>query len=415
MKKTSLIIGLLIVLLTVTIFARGKRHHTRAPKKQVKKSGLLVQVKENHIVFEGKSEKLFKKAFQALKELDSTKTNQFKIYHFGDSHIQADFFPDVLRKSFQKQFPGLNGGRGFLFPYKIAKSYQPKNYEVTYTGDWEHLSNLKSTGGADLGVAGMSVSTESKEASIAIFLEPDLAVHYTFNKIKIVSPLLKNGYALSLDSSVAHIVMPDDSSTTEIFYKSYMTNVTLSFHKIADWGRLTVFGLIPETDSAGVIYSSTGVIGASVHSFLQCNLLPQQLNMMQPDIIIISLGTNDAAGKNFYTSPFISAYNELLSGIRKALPDVAILLTTPGDSNRKRRRANPGNGKAKESIFAIAEANDAAVWDFYSIMGGYKSIAKWFTSGLSTKDRVHLTKKGYELQGSLLYQALLESYERLKY
>ena len=168
------------------------------------------------------------------------------------------------------------------------------------------------------------------------------------------------------------------------------------------------------SDSAGVVYSSAGVTGAAVSSFLKCSLLESQLRTMAPDLVIISLGTNDASGKRFSSAGFEVLYGELLKRVKNALPETAILLTAPGDSNRRRKRPNPNNKKAEESIFSVAENYDAAVWDFYAVMGGGRSIKKWFKAGLCTRDRVHLTKRGYELQGTLLYQALMDCYKKVK-
>jgi lysophospholipase L1-like esterase len=43
-------------------------------------------------------------------------------------------------------------------------------------------------------------------------------------------------------------------------------------------------------------------------------------------------------------------------------------------------------------------------------MGGLGSINRWLGAGLSAPDRIHLSGKGYRLQGDLLYDALVNSY-----
>jgi hypothetical protein len=42
-------------------------------------------------------------------------------------------------------------------------------------------------------------------------------------------------------------------------------------------------------------------------------------------------------------------------------------------------------------------------------MGGYGSIQKWYSKGLTAKDKLHLNRRGYELQGYLLLSALLKA------
>jgi hypothetical protein len=60
----------------------------------------------------------------------------------------------------------------------------------------------------------------------------------------------------------------------------------------------------------------------------------------------------------------------------------------------------------------LAEETGCAVWNFYEIMGGLRSINQWYDNGLATKDKIHLTKKGYTLQGDLLYEALKYDYTK---
>jgi lysophospholipase L1-like esterase len=43
-------------------------------------------------------------------------------------------------------------------------------------------------------------------------------------------------------------------------------------------------------------------------------------------------------------------------------------------------------------------------------MGGLKSMAEWQKYGLAQKDKVHFTKKGYELIGDKFYNALIQFY-----
>jgi hypothetical protein len=45
-------------------------------------------------------------------------------------------------------------------------------------------------------------------------------------------------------------------------------------------------------------------------------------------------------------------------------------------------------------------------------MGGYGSMAKWFTAKLSAKDRVHFNGRGYQIQGDLFYKALMNGFEK---
>jgi lysophospholipase L1-like esterase len=402
-------------LLFLVLFIVGASvNATAQSSKELKKMYPFLNEKGNAILFYGKSEKIYKSTFQKLSKADSAKGSQFKIFHLGDSHIQADFFPDVVRKKFQTEFPGKNGGRGFIFPYILANTYQPKNYSINFSGEWTHSTNIQAQPAEELGLAGICATTVAPEATVALSLVNDTYVQYSFNSLRVFYSSANNSYSVKVDSTIQSIKNCKDSGYVDLFFKEYKNQASVTFIKNSDTGKVTIYGLEPRSDSAGVIYGSAGVIGASVTSFLKCSLLESQLRVLAPDVLIISLGTNDASAKRFSSAGFENVYGELLRRVRSVLPDAAILLTAPGDSNRRKRRPNPNNKKAEESIFSIAEKYDAAVWDFYAVMGGARSIKNWFKAGLCTRDRVHLTKRGYELQGTLLYQAFIDSYNKLK-
>lgn len=378
------------------------------------KSYPFVNTKENTIRFYGKSGSIFKGVFKKLSDVDSGKGKQFKIFHLGDSHIQADFFPDAVRKKLQTEFPGKNGGRGFIFPYNMANTYQPKNYFISFSGEWTHATNIQAQPAEELGLAGISVMTEAPEAAIIVSLANDPYVQYSFTTLRIFISTPNNTYTLKQDSTIQSVKACKDSGYIDVIFKNSRNEAVVTFVKNSDSGKVVIYGFVPLSDSAGVVYSSAGVTGAAVTSFLKCSLLESQLRIMAPDLLIISLGTNDASAKRFSSTGFQNAFGELLRRVRSALPETAILLTAPGDSNRRRKRPNPNNKKAEESIFTVAEEYDAAVWDFYAVMGGARSIKKWYKAGLCGRDRVHLTRRGYELQGELLYQALIDSLKKLQ-
>jgi len=64
---------------------------------------------------------------------------------------------------------------------------------------------------------------------------------------------------------------------------------------------------------------------------------------------------------------------------------------------------------ASNVIKEISTKHQLPVWDFYSLMGGKGSIQGWIRYGFAAPDGVHLTAKGYQLQGELFYHALYNS------
>ena len=58
----------------------------------------------------------------------------------------------------------------------------------------------------------------------------------------------------------------------------------------------------------------------------------------------------------------------------------------------------------------LAHECTGVFWDWYRIMGGYGSMARWEAAGLAQADKVHFTPAGYKLLADLLFDAIMESY-----
>ncbi|MEL6194349.1 MAG: peptidoglycan-binding protein, partial [Bacteroidota bacterium] len=65
-------------------------------------------------------------------------------------------------------------------------------------------------------------------------------------------------------------------------------------------------------------------------------------------------------------------------------------------------------------VLASAGKLGFSTWDLYYIMGGAGSIKTWYQESLAQGDRLHFTRKGYHLQGNLLFDAIIAAYEGYK-
>ena len=151
-----------------------------------------------------------------------------------------------------------------------------------------------------------------------------------------------------------------------------------------------------------------------MQAYLVCPNLERDLSFFKPDLIIFSIGINDANVENFDDKKFQEEYDSLITLIKKEAPNAAILFTTNNDSYRKvkkNRYIQHPNGKvAREAFLNMAQKHQAGVWDLFTIMGGLGSMAKWEKADLAKKDKVHFKSSGYKLIGDLFYEALLKSY-----
>ena len=161
-----------------------------------------------------------------------------------------------------------------------------------------------------------------------------------------------------------------------------------------------------DKDYDGIKYESFGLNGASFRTFCNKTEYLDIIKKIKPDLIIISLGTNDASGDTVYFSDFLNTVHEVISSIRDVKPDADILITTPPDYIKK-GKINNNIPLICDYLFVYCDDNNIAYWDLYGVMGGKGSCEKWIEDGLMAKDKIHFTKEGYEIQARWFYEDLI--------
>ncbi len=371
----------------------------------------FIRYDKNKIDFPGDSSQ-FENLFSKLDRVIKTGEGKINIIHIGGSHIQAGRYTEVVRKKMQTFFPGLNGGRGLLFPYKMAKTNHPRNFSMTWTGNWETCRNIEKKE-CKLGLLGISASTTDKNSSIYLKFNPNY-VHYDFNKIIIFNEISESNYKIvpqNLNCEYGITEFPE-KGYTQILTEDYVQTVRLKFVQTDSLQtNFTLYGIYTENDNPGVVYNDVGMNGARIPSFLKCELLEQHTEVLKPDLVILSLGTNDTYTTNFRPAYYKNNYLQLIQSVRRASPEAAILITVPNDSYYRRKEPNANTALAEKAIYELAKEQACGIWNFYQVMGGYNSTFLWHKEKLMQNDLIHFTKNGYIIKGDLMFDALLKSYD----
>ena len=337
---------------------------------------------------------------------------QINIVQIGGSHIQADIFSSRLRDRFQSLSGGQNAGRGFVFPYKIAKTNNPTAYHFRYSGNWKTCKNTEKKKTCSLGLGGISAYTQNINSSLTLLIDKDKQDMYAFNKFKIFHDTDTSSFETDIDSSLikSKIVNTIDGYTQYVL-NEYVDSLDISFVKTDKrQSGFRLYGILLESDNSGIVLHNIGINGAAVPSFLRCNLFEQQLSVLKPDMVILGLGINDAYGFKFSQANYEQHYDSLVARILKASPSTAILYLTNNDSYIRHRYINRNGLKVEASLKKLARKQHAALWDMFEVMGGLNSVVLWQREGLAKRDKIHFTKEGYLLIGDLLFDAIMKSF-----
>ena len=100
----------------------------------------FIDYDQNQITFFNDSSN-FQSFYSKLDSLLFFGDRKLNIVHIGGSHIQADMWSDRVRQRLYDFIPNNNGGRGLLFPYRLAKTNNPYYYKIEYTGEWKGYRN----------------------------------------------------------------------------------------------------------------------------------------------------------------------------------------------------------------------------------------------------------------------------------
>jgi len=373
----------------------------------------FVNYELNKLQFFGDSSK-FDSLFGIFNGLILQGVGQLNIVHIGGSHIQAGALSGHISDRLQHFYPGLKGGRGFVFPYKMANTNGPRNYQVVYTGKWDNCMNVERNRICRLGLSGIALTTSDSVATINIALNDDLYPEYDFNLVKVFHNCDSAGYCLEImtPEPVRPIDINYDKGYSLFMLDKFLDTLNLKISKCDTLDTpFALYGFSLETTEPGINYHAIGVNGANIPAYLRCELFENHLTALNPKWIILTLGTNDAYTKKFSPEQFEQNYDLLLNRIKLAAPNAAIIITVPNDSYLYKRYVNRNTEKVKDVIIKLAQKHSCAVWDFYSIMGGLNSITLWNKANLTASDKLHFNRNGYFLQADLFFNAFLKAYD----
>lgn len=355
----------------------------------------------------------FMKFYKKIDELREGKRKQVTVIHFGGSHIQAGFWTEVLMDGFQG-LGNFSGGGTFIFPFKIVKTNSPHFFKSFTTGKWERKRSALTKEMCDnLGMAGMAGITNDSTNTFGFKLLPNNH-HKNFNSLRVY-----HNFNPSFEFSIANqtdlnFVRKDfmKEGYSEFVFESFIDSVNFNLvRKDTLIKNFMIKGFSIESSNPGFYYAAIGVNGASTSSYLRCQSFVDELATIPPDLVVFSLGVNDTHDRDFSKQEFKQNYDSLVKLIKSVSPDCAVLYTTTTDNWMTRKTPNKRPLVAQQAFYEMMNEQNAAVYDLYAVMGGYKSIYKWYKAGLASKDKVHFNGRGYRILAGLMFEAIDRSYK----
>ncbi len=343
--------------------------------------------------------------FDLAKKIKSAKNGgRLKILHFGDSHIQADYFTGQVRKHLLGYIKAENCSRGVTMPYRALGTNGPDELFATKEGNFE-ITSVRKNMPDIFAFSGYCISAVEATSSISL----NDTSGYRFNKVSIFhSPLVLQTITVNGVIARTNMALTDSLHVSTFILPQLQQRIKLEFTNASVLNKIRIYAFSLENNDCNLQYSSIGINGATFGTFLNLYGTQEILKFLDPDCIVFSYGTNDALHKldsTLIKFQMISCLNR----VKTALPNIPVIFTTPGDhliNNKK--TLNPRVPFAAMLIKETATANNCGAWDFFNVMGGRGSVRDWYSNQLVFKDGIHLSKKGYKYQGDLFFDAFIK-------
>lgn len=266
----------------------------------------FVKVDSNHINLNGNDWRLLRTAASKVS------SRPLSIVHIGDSHLQADFSTSHVREMLQLDLG--NAGRGLVSPLKMSGTNQPFDYTFKSNDAWDAARLMKSPWGRTMGFTGTSVSpsSHSSELTIATGNKDD------YNPFSDVTIFHNGQFFVTAVEDEEGMAIPFRSipskDYTQILLNDEYPCITIRFDSAGD---LTIYGANLSGGRPGVFYHTIGNNGATFDTYNRIGNVGEGIKPLSPDLVIISLGTNEAFGR-VDSLAFTASIDKLLNNIREA-------------------------------------------------------------------------------------------------
>lgn len=370
--------------------------------------------------------------FAGLDSLRAGKDTVLTVVHLGDSHIQAGYYSGKMMRLMQAEFG--NAGRGWVAPFKLGRLNEPDDYFITSTvREWTMGRSTQVKKRTPLGPGGIGIRSTSPSINLNVYMAPQNGAGYSFNQAifyrgEKAMPMLPTGRLKdSVGVSLASVPAAD-GVLADTFRLSFLSD-TLLLHSTrrkqgtdqllpASSFNNVYYGFSLTNGKPGILYHSIGVNGAMYVNYTDETFI-RRLALLRPALLIVSLGTNETFGTRFNRAEFGRQARAFVLLVKTYMPDAAVLLTTPPECyrrryvNKKRTYVRNANTQlAAQTLVEVAREEGLACWDLFAATGGKGSCVDWQEEKLMRKDRIHFTKEGYREQGTLLYRALMQTYNK---
>jgi hypothetical protein len=370
------------------------------------------------------------------------------ILQIGDSHTSADFFTGELRRLLQARYGPV--GTGYMTA-GLPPGVRSSILRITVSSGWRYTS-LKDadTDGTQFSLSGYNTIATTPGETIRHVSERPL--HFSSIEIEALSQPGGGSIEIKVDGKVQKELSLASDRNRHVTIQVQAPSAVAELHEVSITitrkGLVSISSISIYSDRDRLTYSGVGYLGATVGILnkLSEQVLANDLDRINPQIVVLSFGTNEAANGKLDLGDYRDSYERVVTKIRIALPGTMILVISPPDFNQ----LSPGCSKAIgeticrndgphlpqemrgkvpcfwETPTKLAQVRDvqrdianrygAIYWDWGSIMPNQCGAHEWYKTipPLMSRDHVHMTAEGYRESAKQFVAKLIPAIESFR-
>jgi len=379
------------------------------------------------IEYPEKQDHLLRPFFASLDSLPRTK-KLLRVFHYGDSQIEADRITSTLRRKFESIFSGSGSG---ILPVMEVVDVRT-SWRIKQSDNWLKYAVYgglyKKYDSRNFGPAA-SVFRIAKDSTHPGIKTRTAWITYS----RVGKSLSRSNNFQEINFYYANITAP---TQIKVYFDGKLTfsdtlGITNEF-SIKTWAIDKIPGEVkieitseasPDVygvsfdSQAGITFDNVPMRGSSGTEFNRLNnfYLCSELKKMNTDLIIFQFGVNVVPNVLGNYDFYENWYFKVLKNFRQQYPGASILVVGLSDMSTN----DDGNYVSYPNIELIrnAQRNAAfragcAFWDLYAAMGGHNSMPSWVNADppLASPDYIHFNPRGAEIIGNLLFDAIISDY-----
>jgi lysophospholipase L1-like esterase len=177
-------------------------------------------------------------------------------------------------------------------------------------------------------------------------------------------------------------------------------------------GAPRFYGAIVEGSEPGVVLDAIGIDGARVGTALAWDgpAFEAELADRRPDLFVLAFGTNEAFD-GVRVDRYQGELERLLERFRRGAPGADCVILGPPDALTRAGTPVRRVPEISDAYESVARRAGCAFVSQQELMGGFGSFATWAAERppFAFSDGLHLTRRGYQRLGALLFGALFDA------